>query len=298
MKIGLTGATGFIGQHLLKDYAGSHTFIAATSHADDRGFYRHSNIRYVFSDYSVDSYRSIFAGCDCIVHLGAVKSSPGAEKKMESFYGSITACENIFYAAQCLGIENIVNISSRCVYHPSLPKPFKEELTAPLNRYGTAKLCTESIAEIFNRNYGMKIKSLRLAQVLGLGMRREDLPAVYLSKSLAKEPLSVYGKGASRKEYIYIKDVTAAVLKACRHSECSGAFNIGSRESTSNLELAQAYCSVFENPEGIQMLPDKAEDGLSFLMDVTKARRQLGFHAVFHLADALCDMKRELEEKK
>ena len=105
MKIGLTGATGFIGQHLLKDYAGSHTFIAATSHADDRGFYRHSNIRYVFSDYSVDSYRSIFAGCDCIVHLGAVKSSPGAEKKMESFYGSITACENIFYAAQCLGIE-------------------------------------------------------------------------------------------------------------------------------------------------------------------------------------------------
>lgn len=31
MKIGLTGATGFIGQHLLKDYAGSHTFIAATS---------------------------------------------------------------------------------------------------------------------------------------------------------------------------------------------------------------------------------------------------------------------------
>ena len=48
MKIGLTGATGFIGQHLLKDYAGSHTFIAATSHADDRGFNRHSNIRYVF----------------------------------------------------------------------------------------------------------------------------------------------------------------------------------------------------------------------------------------------------------
>lgn len=70
MKIGLTGATGFIGQHLLKDYAGSHTFIAATSHADDRGFYRHSNIRYVFSDYSVDSYRSIFAGCDCIGPLG------------------------------------------------------------------------------------------------------------------------------------------------------------------------------------------------------------------------------------
>ena len=107
MKIGLTGATGFIGQHLLKDYAGSHTFIAATSHADDRGFYRHSNIRYVFSDYSVDSYRSIFAGCDCIVHLGAVKSSPGAEKKMESFYGSITACENIFYAAQCLSLIHI-----------------------------------------------------------------------------------------------------------------------------------------------------------------------------------------------
>lgn len=31
MKIGLTGGTGFIGQHLLKDYADRHTFVAATS---------------------------------------------------------------------------------------------------------------------------------------------------------------------------------------------------------------------------------------------------------------------------
>lgn len=295
MKIGLTGGTGFIGQHLLKDYADRHTFVAATSRENTGGFYQHPNIQYVFSNYSITSFCAAFAECDCIVHLGAAKSSAGAEKKIENFYCNISACENIFYAAHSLGIKNVINISSRCVYEPSLPKPFKEELTAPLNRYGAAKLCTENIAAIFNRSCGMKIKSLRLAQVLGSGMRSGDLLSVYLERSLKGKPLEVFGRGESAKEYIYIKDVTAAIMCACLKKSLGGSFNIGTGTATTNLNLAQAFCSVFRNEGGYRLLPEKQEDGLVYCMDVSRAKETLGFCAEYDLCSALVDMKKELE---
>lgn len=297
MKIGLTGGTGFIGQHFLKEYAYSHTFIVATAHPAGSGCLRHENVYYQPTDYSADSFCSAFEGCDCIVHLGAAKSSAVDEKSIANFYGNITSSEHVFYAAQHLGIDNVVNISSRCVYHPDLEKPFSEDIVSPLNKYGAAKLCAENIAGMFNRSYGMKIKSLRIAQVIGLEARTGDLPAVYLEKCLQQKTLGVYGRGVSAKEYIYIKDVTAAIMSACLHPELSGAFNIGSGVQTTNLELAQSFCRVFENPGGYRLLTDKNEDGLSFLMDVTLAAEQLGFCARYGLEPALADMKKELGEQ-
>lgn len=297
MKIGLTGGTGFIGQHFVREYADSHTFVVATAHKGNDSCFQHENVIYRHTDYSADSFCGVFEDCDCIVHLGAMKSSAGDEKSIVNFYDNITSSENVFYAAQRLGIENVVNISSRCVYEPGLKKPFQEAAVSPLNRYGAAKLCAENIAALFNRNHGMKIKSLRIAQVIGLEVRAGDLPAVYLEKCLQGQQLAVYGYGKSKKEYIYIKDVVAAIMCACLKPELSGPFNIGSGVPTTNLELAQAFCKVFENPEGYRLLTDKKEDGLSFLMDGTLAAEQLGFCAHYSLETALADMKKDLGEQ-
>lgn len=297
MKIGLTGGTGFIGQHFIKEYADGNTFMVATAHETGGSYFQHKNVFYRHVGYTADSFGSAFEGCDCIVHLGAAKSSVSDERSIVNFYGNITSSENVFYAAQRLGIKNVVNISSRCVYEPGLKKPFRETAAAPLNRYGAAKLCVENIAAMFNRAYDMKIKSLRIAQVIGLEVRAGDLPAVYLEKCLQQQQLAVYGHGISAKEYIYIKDVTAAIMKACLKPELSGPFNIGSGVSTTNLELAKSFCKVFENPEGYRLLTDKKEDGLSFLMDVTLAAEQLGFCTRYSLESALADMKKEFEEQ-
>lgn len=298
MRIGLTGATGFIGQQLLKEYADCHTFVAATSHADVDSFYEHPNIRYVRSDYSVDSYRSIFAGCDCIVHLGAKRFSAENEKRFINYIENITASECLFEAACSLGIKNIVNISTISVYNPSQELPYKEAQAHPFNRYGISKLCIEELAGLYNRKSDMHIKSLRLAQVIGLGERGGYLLAVYLERSIGGQTLDVFGLGASAKEYIYIKDVTAAIMCACLKETLGGSFNIGTGKATTNLQLAQAFCSVFSNQGGFKLQPEKQEDGLVYCMDVSHAKEALGFTAEYGLYDALCDMKRELEEKK
>ena len=63
--------------------------------------------------------------------------------------------------------------------------PFCEDgKTAPLSYYGAAKLVIENIAHLYNVRKKMKIKSLRLAQVLGVGERPGYMPTIFLEKCL------------------------------------------------------------------------------------------------------------------
>lgn len=295
MIIGITGGTGIIGQQLLRMYAEDNLFFVATAQTELSKYYKHKNVHYVFSDYSTAKLCENFKNCECLVHLGAKKSSAKDEESIVNFYTNITSSEAVFRAALNLNIKNIINISSRCVYSPELSIPYVESVTMPLNNYGIAKLCTENIAALYNRKYNMSIKSLRVAQVISNDKEENSLFSVYLKNAIKGEQLKVFGEGKSSKEYIYIKDVCSAVIEGCKRKEVKGSFNIGTGITTSNRELADLFCEIFENDKGYSLLKDKTEDGLHFLMDESKTEAELGFRSRYSLKEALEDIKREIE---
>ena len=300
MKIGITGATGFLGKNLLKEYAHEHSFIV-TSTRDPKnieGLCIHTNIKYVKCDYETESLVQCFNGCDAVIHMAAKRPDNNSESSFTNYYDNIRMSENVFEAARILGLKNVVLISTRLVYSDDLPSPIKEEFTKPYSYYGISKLMSENIANIYNKRFGMKIKSLRMAQIIGIG-ERKNLMTIYLERSLAGEKLSVYGKGISSKAYVYVKDAARAVMTACSLPDVSGEFNICIASTISNKELAEAFCEVFENKSGYELLEDKAEDCEYWLVDNSKAERELGFVPEFDLRKALTDMRNILrgEEK-
>lgn len=298
MKIGITGGTGFVGQYFLKKYASSHHFQVITSRKDFTSLFQHENIVYKEEKYSKEGFKTVFCNCDCIVHLGAKRSTKEREESINNYFENLEVAEDLFLACNELGIRNIVNVSSTAVYDSSVPYPFQEKnATSPLSRYGATKLLIENIANLYNSNKQMHIKSLRLAQVLGVGERAGYMLSVFLEKSIKKETLQVYGKGISGREYIYINDVVEAIMLALHAVEKCGIYNIGSGQITSNLELAQAYCKVFNNEGNYKCLVDKAETHEKYLMNIEKAKNELGYSPKYQIDDALMDMKRILSTK-
>ncbi len=220
---------------------------------------------------------------------------PEAEKSFTNYFPSIESSKQLFEAARDNGIYNIINISSRSVYDDTIPVPYSEDgPTAPLNYYGAAKLAVEDTARIFNHKYGMKIKSLRLGPVFGLGDRPGYIPMVFLEKCLRHEKLSVYGKGQAGKEYVYVKDIVRAILTAIEKKDLNGIYNIGTGILTTNRELAETYCRVFDNPQGYELLVDKPEIVTRYYMNVEKAKRELGYETIYSLEQGLQDMKKML----
>lgn len=295
MKIGVTGGTGFIGQYLLKEYAGDHRFVVITTRSDVSELYQHPDINYVKETYDKQGFETAFSGCEGVIHLGARRSTKEREESIMNYFENLKTAEELFMACKALDVKNVINISSTAVYDSTLNCPFKEEIaTAPLSNYGVIKHTIEGIAHLFNSKYAMNIKSLRLAQAVGVGERAGYMLSVFQECCLKKEKLSVYGSGMAGREYIYVKDVAYGIICALDSEHESGIYNIGTGMLTTNLELAKAFCDVFNNSAGYEQLLDKPEVVEYFLMDVKSAEEKLGFKARYTLYEALSDMKRIL----
>lgn len=296
MKIGVTGGSGFIGQHLLREYCQEHEFVVITSGKSEKELVQSSNISYVCSDYSEESMLSAFAGCDCIVHLGAKRSNKDSEAAFHNYEDNIHFSERLFSAAKQLGILNVVNISSTAVYDKDLSCPFSEDtMVSPLSYYGVCKRTIEMCAQMCNKRWGMHIKSLRIAQVIGAGERGGYMLAIFQERCRNNQSLDVFGYGKAGKEYIYVKDVARAIICACMASEKSGVYNIGTGCFTSNVELAEAFCKVFDNQAGYRLLTDKKELVYDYRMDVSRAKTELGFETAYDLISAIVDLKKETD---
>lgn len=290
MKIGLTGGTGFIGQCLLEMYAEQHQFKVICIENDTEAFFKHKNIEYRTSNCSVEEMKALFDGCDAIANMGGVLSTKEREESLENYKPNMILAENVFVTARDIGVSNVVNISSRTVYNHNLNGPYREtDKLKPLNNYALAKRKTEELADEYNCKYGMKIKTLRFAQVFGPNGRNGYMMEVFRKNAAEGKMLTVMD--ANGKELLYVKDAAKAVICACNNAEESGVFNIGSGVFLTNKEIAECFCNVYENKAGIKYEGEAGKQGIRQYMDISKARKCLGFETEYRLEDAIREIK-------
>lgn len=294
MKIGVTGGTGFIGQYLIRDYSDRYEFIVTTRKDDVKSS---DNVRYVKTTYNIDELENIFSGCDAVVHLcGDVIHGMEYSMNVEPCLTNISLASNVFDICRKLQIKNVINASSVAVYDQIDENPISESgVCQPNSIYGVSKVAIEKIAEIYNRRYNMKIKSLRFGQGLGISdiMYEKQFWTILLQKCIEKKPITLYGKGITGRDVIYVKDMARAIDCAIMHPEQKGVFNIGTGVVSSNEDIAKAYCQAFDNNAGIEYRLDYEESGIRTCMNCMKAKEHLGFTATYNLVAMLKDMSDE-----
>ncbi len=297
--IAITGGTGFIGQWILKLYSNQYKFKVLTRNLDmSNDMFKHENIVYCTTDYSEDSLKEVLKDCNSVIHLASIKVNQGIEERFETYMDNIRISENIFKVSSDIGIKNIVYLSSRTVYGFSENKAYSEEdKVNPINIYGISKVTIELLSKYYNDKYDMRIKSLRLSQVLGLGDRDSFMFGIFLNRCIEKRTLSLYGEGKGERNYIYVKDVARAIMISLDNSDISGIFNIASDITVSHKELAETMCNVFNNKGNIVYLLDKVEDTSIQRIDISKSKSVLGFECKYNLVDMMKDIKKTLEEE-
>ncbi|MDP3236882.1 MAG: NAD(P)-dependent oxidoreductase [Myxococcales bacterium] len=164
MRVLVTGASGFIGLHLVRALVdGGHQVTALVRLAARVGpFARHSKVTVVEAELE-DHARiaAVLPGHETCVHTALIWGEPGLE------FRDVEATENLFDAAGRAGVTRCVVLSSAAVHRPFGPEMHEEDPLRPLEPYGATKAAAESALHEACARYGMTGVALRPGPVIG-----------------------------------------------------------------------------------------------------------------------------------
>lgn len=290
MKIVVTGGTGFIGKWFLASIPEDYECIILGRSSDKSSLFINNRLfKYISTDYSQEDLEQKLKGIDAVVHLAATRVG---SDKFDSYISNMIVSENIFRGCAENGVTNIVCLSSISIYSDINLYPWSEEqMLSPQSFYGISKVTMENLAGYYNQKYNMNIKSLRVAQVVGYGERTGYMLMTFIKQAFKRECLSIYGNGAGRREYIYVRDVVEAILCSLRKPNITGVYNIGNGKNISHLELAEMINTVFDNERNLKFIDDIKEDTSIFLMDISKAKESLGWLPKWTIKEGLKEIR-------
>ena len=168
----------------------------------------------------------------------------------------------------------------------------------PDSPYAVSKLAAEHYLAYFARIHGLETLSLRFANVYG---PRQDphgeagVVAIFCSRLLAGEPLTVFGDGLQTRDYVNVIDVADAIRRAL-HVRLEGppridarAFNIGTGVATSVLELASTLKRASGIDVPIHFAPRRPGEQQDSFVRVERARAELSWTPRVALEEGLGD---------
>lgn len=282
----LTGATGFIGTHVVK--------AALAAGYSVRVLLRPGEVHTLPADVAVSPWdldcgedpAPLLKGADALCHMGAFipanYADPGVAEACLRINGLGTL--RLLDAARRAGVARFVHVSSGNTYarRGDLLQVLKEDAPLFPSAHATYYLGSKVLAELYvdhwRRIGQIDTCILRLSSVYGPGMSQKGL-LPYLARELtARNQVSLANGGQYGTDFVFVSDVARAVI-AVLFSAAGGPINIGSGYRTTARELAQAFVELLHGDPGlITEEPLSADPDLGFhALDIERARHEIGF---------------------
>jgi UDP-glucose 4-epimerase len=264
MKIAITGASGFIGKHV----------VAA---ALARGHEITCPPRWKISSY--DFWRDL-QGVDVVCHLAAHIPIHMADRHpdtfRECFEANVLLTSKILRAAEIAGVKRFVNFGSGNAYGLKIDYPDESSPLYPTSRgtpYLASKVAQETIVAAW---HGLETCTLRLGSVYGPGLKSGML--YHLIRRLLRGDTVVLEKGgAYGADYVSVHDVAQVAVDACK-SSATGPFNIGSGRRVTIKTLAEMIRGITGSGTIVVNDADRAPRFIGFpALNIARAIIEFGF---------------------
>jgi dTDP-L-rhamnose 4-epimerase len=135
------------------------------------------------------------------------------------------------------------------------PRPFSSDLTrpAPTSVYGSTKLAQEHVLLSWCVAMGVEPVLFRLQNVYGPGQSLSNpytgIVSFFAQKAKAGQVIPVYEDGLIVRDFVFIDDVAAAIMRGVLHSPATThPYDIGSGQATTILRLAEIIAKRYGAP--------------------------------------------------
>jgi len=234
------------------------------------------------------------SGVDVVYHL-VNASTPASSNidKVADLEGNVTSTLHFLEACRATSVKRVIFVSSGGTVYgvPSqIPTP-ESSLTDPIAAYGISKLTIEKYLKLYHYLHNVDYRILRVANPFGpfqLAEKSQGVIAAFIRQALQGDSLEIWGDGLVERDYVYIDDVVAALVRVATHEVVgSRTFNIGSGKSTSLLEIVGKLEASFGRRLDVRLREGRPVDVPRSALEISLAKRELGWFPQISLDEGL-----------
>lgn len=206
-----------------------------------------------------------------------------------------------------LGAINMLDIARKCkakilqastseVYgdpevHPQ-PESYRGSVSTTGIRacYDEGKRCAETLFFDYYRQYGVKIKVIRIFNTYGPYMNPNDGRVVsnFIMQAINNHDITIYGEGTQTRSFQYVDDLVEGMIRLMNSDDSfTGPVNIGNPGEFTMLELAQKVIDLTGSSSKLIFMPLPQDDPLQRQPDISLAKKELNWEPTIALEEGL-----------
>jgi len=226
----VTGGCGFIGSHITDALIEKGNKVIVMDNLSSGNLKNlNSKAEFIKGDVTnTDDIESVFcrftirAVCH---HAAQISVAISMENPLFDVNTNVIGIIKLLQACSRYKVKRFVFASSAAIYGNPAYLPIDEQHPKnPLSFYGLSKLTSEQCIRIYAENNEMSYGILRYANVYGPRQKAEGeggVVAVFMNRMTANKDCYIHGDGKQTRDFIYVKDIALANVKAL---ECDESF--------------------------------------------------------------------------
>ncbi|MFQ5912858.1 MAG: SDR family oxidoreductase [Nitrospinota bacterium] len=302
MKVLVTGGAGFIGSHLVdRLLEDGHRVTVVDNFSTGRRenlaqHAGHPSLRVVEADVTDgEAIGPHFTAVEWVFHLAALADIvPSIERPRDYHRANVDGTVEVLEAARAAGVKRFVYAASSSCY--GIPEDYPTPETAP-NRpqypYALTKTLGERCVLHWGQVYRLPAISLRLFNVYGPRSRTSGtygaVFGVFLAQKLRGKPFTVVGDGTQVRDFVFVKDVVEACVRAAGSGLQDEVINVGSGKPCSVNRLVELLGGE------VVYVPKRPGEPDRTHADTGKIEAALGWHPTVSLEEGVKELLRNID---
>jgi UDP-glucose 4-epimerase len=275
----ITGASGYVGGHLLRIAAGKRPLRCLVRAVPATAI---DGVEWVPGDLAHDDdlWQRRLEGCEGVLHLATASLADAERDRRGAEALMIGGIRRLMDAAVNGGVRRFWIASTSEVYGASPRLPIAEDSPlAPVSYYGFLKAAVDLYVTFRADAENLDCTILRLSNLYGLtagGTLPRTVLTLFAERILRDEPIVLHRSYRNSRDFLHVRDAAEALWKAVENADAAGVINIGSGRETTLKSAAAALARLAKHRLRVDFRPDEGRLR-RVRIDNRRARRLLGF---------------------